>query len=68
MNNLSILNIGAWGFTMAISGILFSYIGRQMDVFFSTEPQFMIGLMLLAIFLCVGKLYKEANDKSKSSF
>ena len=67
MNNLSVFNIGAWGFTMVISSFLFLYIGRQIDVFFNTEPNFMIGLMLLAIFMCIGRLYKDATiQKNKT--
>jgi F0F1-type ATP synthase assembly protein I len=62
-NSLSLFNICSWGFTISISSILFTYIGRQMDVAFNTEPQFMIGLLILAVSMSIMRLYKDAISK-----
>ena len=61
MNN--VIHIGAWGFTMVISSFVFLYVGRKIDMLLNTEPNFMFGLMFLAMFMCIGKLFKEAMDK-----
>jgi len=58
-----ILNLTAWSFTMVISSFIFLYIGRYIDEILKTEPNFMLGLFFLAIFLCIGKLYNEAWKK-----
>lgn len=58
LGNLMILS--AWGFAIVISSFLFLYIGYQVDKLFNTAPSFMFGLFLLAIMLCVGRLYRDA--------
>lgn len=58
-----ILSIGAWGFAIVLSSALFAYIGRLIDSSFGTEPSFMLGLLFLAIFLTIGRLYQEAWKK-----
>lgn len=58
-----ILALGAWGFAIVLSSILFSYVGRLVDNSFGTEPSFMLGLLFLAIFLSIGRLYQEAWKK-----
>jgi F0F1-type ATP synthase assembly protein I len=63
MNTLSVFHLGAWGFTIGLSAMLFTYIGRQIDVFFNTEPQFMLGLLILSVGMCIARLYKDAKDK-----
>jgi len=61
-SNLSqILQISAWGFVIVVSSFLFLYAGRWIDTRFNTEPSFMIGLFILAIFLCIWRLYGEAR-------
>jgi hypothetical protein len=58
--NLSqIIMLSAWGFTLVVSSFLFLYVGRWIDVRFNTEPAFMIGLFILAITLCVGRIYMD---------
>ncbi len=64
-NNMQILMISAWGFTMVISSFLFLFIGHWIDNKFNTEPKFMTGLLALAVFLCIWRLYEEAIKKSK---
>ena len=61
-SNLSqILQISAWGFIIVASSFIFLYAGRWIDTKFNTEPSFMIGLFILAIFLCIWRLYGEAR-------
>ena len=52
--------LSAWGFVIAIASFLFLYAGWWLDEQFNTAPNFMLGLFLLGIFLCVGRLYQEA--------
>jgi len=61
----SILMLSAWGFTMVIASFLFLYIGHLLDGVLGTAPNFMVGLFLLGIFLCIMRLYQEATDKKK---
>jgi len=55
-----ILMLSAWGFILVISSFLFLYLGYWLDNALNTSPTFMLGLFLLAIFLCIGKLYRDA--------
>jgi F0F1-type ATP synthase assembly protein I len=56
----NIFALSAWGFVIAIASFLFLYAGWWLDEKFNTAPNFMLGLFLLGIFLCVGRLYQEA--------
>ncbi|NQU03118.1 MAG: AtpZ/AtpI family protein [Syntrophaceae bacterium] len=60
-----IIEITAWGFTIAIASSIFFYAGYWIDSRFGTAPTFMTGLLLLAVFLCVGRFYWEAWLKMK---
>jgi len=55
----------AWGFVIVISSFIFFYIGYWMDSKFNTEPAFMIGLFLLAIFLSIGRFYWDVLRKEE---
>jgi hypothetical protein len=46
---------------MVISSFLFLFAGRWIDVKFNTEPTFMLGLFVLAIGLCIGRMYKDCT-------
>jgi len=56
----NIFLLSAWGFAIVISSFLFLYIGYWIDKLLNTAPSFMFGLFLLAIMLCVGRLYRDA--------
>ena len=56
----NIMILSAWGFAIVISSFLFLYVGYQIDRLLNTAPSFMFGLFLLAIMLCVGRLYRDA--------
>ena len=55
----NIIMMSAWGITIVVSSFLFLFIGRWIDVNFHTEPAFMIGLFVLAISLCIGRIYLD---------
>jgi len=60
-----IILLSAWSFTLVISSFLFLFAGRWIDVKFSTEPTFMLGLFVLGIGLCIARMYtdyKKARD------
>ncbi|MDT8274231.1 MAG: AtpZ/AtpI family protein [Desulfomonilia bacterium] len=54
-----IVLMSAWSFIMVISSFLFLFAGRWIDVRFNTEPTFMLGLFVLGICLCIGRMYTE---------
>jgi F0F1-type ATP synthase assembly protein I len=56
----NVLALSAWGFAIVIASFLFLYIGYWLDKLLDTTPTFMFGLFLLAIMLCVGRLYRDA--------
>ncbi|HOD34435.1 MAG TPA: AtpZ/AtpI family protein [Syntrophales bacterium] len=56
----SVIILGAWSFAMVISSFLFMYVGYLIDEALNTSPNFMLGLFVLAVFLCVGRLYRDA--------
>lgn len=49
--------ITSWSFAMVAAAVTFFNIGLVVDDMLRTEPMFMIGLMLLAIILSIGRLY-----------
>ncbi|MEA1936340.1 MAG: AtpZ/AtpI family protein [Thermodesulfobacteriota bacterium] len=55
----AILMLSVWGFVLVISSFLFLYVGYWLDEKFNTAPTFMLGLFLLAVFLCIGRFYQE---------
>ncbi len=54
-----ILMMSAWSFTIVVSSFVFLFIGRWIDVKIGTEPWFMIGLFILGIVLCIGRMYDD---------
>jgi F0F1-type ATP synthase assembly protein I len=60
-----IIMMSAWGFTIVISSFVFLFIGRWIDVNLNTEPAFMIGLFILAISLCIARLYMDFTRTSE---
>jgi hypothetical protein len=59
LNELVILS--TWGAVLVVASFLFLFAGRWIDVRFNTEPFFMVGLLILAIFLVIARLYREYN-------
>lgn len=55
-----ILAFSAWGFVIAAGSLLFFWVGVFIDGALSTEPFFMLGLLILAVFLTIGRLWKKA--------
>lgn len=60
-----VLMLSAWGMAMVIASFLFLYIGHLLDAMLGTAPNFMLGLFILAIFICVMRLYQEAKQRMK---
>jgi Putative F0F1-ATPase subunit Ca2+/Mg2+ transporter len=60
-----IIMLSAWSFTIVISSFIFLFVGRWIDVNLNTEPTFMVGLFVLAVFLCVARLYVDFNRTSE---
>ena len=54
-----IIMMSAWSFTIVVSSFLFLFVGRWIDVRFNTEPAFMLGLFVLAITLCIARMYDD---------
>jgi F0F1-type ATP synthase assembly protein I len=61
----SVLMLSAWAFAMVIASFLFLYVGHLLDEILGTAPNFMLGLFLLALFLCIMRLYQEAWKQKK---
>lgn len=59
----SVLMLSAWSFALVVSSFLFLYIGHWLDEKLNAAPTFMLGLFLLAVFLCIGRFYQEAWRK-----
>jgi hypothetical protein len=62
LNNRNLNHIvlmSAWSFTLVISSFIFMFVGRWIDLRFNTEPAFMLGLFVLAISLCIGRIYMD---------
>jgi len=55
-----VFSISAWGIVIVVSSFMFLYAGRWIDTKLNTEPSFMLGLFVLAICLCMWRLYGEA--------
>ena len=60
MQYANVLKLSAWGFAIVISSFLFLYVGYKLDRALNTAPSFMFGLFLLAVTLCIARLYQEA--------
>jgi len=61
----SVLIMSAWGYVIVILSFLFLYLGKLLDELVGTSPSFMLGLFLLALFVGIGRFYKEAWLKRK---
>jgi len=62
INNLGqLLMVSAWGAVLVIASFLFLFVGQWIDVRVGTEPFFMLGLFILAVFLVIARLYMESR-------
>jgi F0F1-type ATP synthase assembly protein I len=59
----SIVVLSAWGLAMVASSFLFLYLGYLIDEILGTTPNFMLASFMLAVGLCVWRLYKEAKKR-----
>jgi F0F1-type ATP synthase assembly protein I len=58
-----VMMLSAWGFALVVASFLFLWVGYKLDEMLGTAPNFMLGLFLLAIFVCVTRLYQEARKR-----
>ena len=56
-----LLMVSAWGAVLVIASFLFLFVGQWIDVRVGTEPFFMLGLFILAVFLVIARLYSESR-------
>lgn len=56
---LAMLNV--WGAVLVAASFLCLLLGHWIDVRLGTPPLFMIGMLVLVVFLVVGRLYREAT-------
>jgi F0F1-type ATP synthase assembly protein I len=61
----SVLIMSAWGYVIVIFSFIFLYLGKLLDELVGTSPSFMLGLFFLALFIGIGRFYKEAWLKRK---
>lgn len=61
----SVMMMSAWGIVMVVCSFLFLYVGYKLDRLFHTEPNFMLGLFMLGLMLCIGRLYQDAWQRRK---
>jgi F0F1-type ATP synthase assembly protein I len=58
--------LSAWGAILVVASFLFLFVGIWVDAALDTGPFFMLGLLILAVFLVMGRLYmqfRKTNDR-----
>lgn len=63
-NQLVMLNV--WGAALVVASFLFLFVGHWIDVRLGTPPLFMVGMLVLVVFLIVARLYREATRIGKT--
>ena len=61
---LAMLNF--WGGALVAASFLCLFVGHWIDVQLGTPPLFMIGMLVLVVFLVVGRLYREATKIART--
>ncbi|MEN6472934.1 MAG: AtpZ/AtpI family protein [Syntrophaceae bacterium] len=61
---LAMLNF--WGAALVAASFLCLFVGHWIDVQLDTPPLFMIGMLVLVVFLVVGRLYREATKIART--
>lgn len=61
----NVMMMSAWGIVMVVCSFGFLYVGYRLDKLFNTEPNFMLGLFMLGLMLCIGRLYQDAWSRKK---
>lgn len=62
LNELVMLS--AWGAVLVIASFLFLFVGVKVDAMLDTGPFFMLGMLILAVFLVTARLYIEFKKTS----
>jgi F0F1-type ATP synthase assembly protein I len=56
----AIITLSAWGFALAVTSLLFLWLGYILDGWFGTAPKFMLTLVFLSVVGCFIEIYQEA--------
>jgi hypothetical protein len=56
-----LIMLSAWGAVLVIASFLFLFAGVKVDALLGTGPFFMLGMLILAVFLIMGRLYIECK-------
>lgn len=60
LENLNeLIMLSAWGAVLVIASFLFLFVGIWMDAALNTGPFFMLGMLILGVFLVMARLYME---------
>jgi len=60
-NFYQLATLNVWGAVLVGASFLYLLLGHWIDVQLGTPPLFMIGMLVLVVFLVVGRLYREAT-------
>ena len=67
LENLNeLIMLSAWGAVLVVASFLFLFVGIRLDAALDTGPFFMLGMLILAVFLVMARLYlefKTTNDR-----
>lgn len=63
-NFYELIMLSAWGAVLVIASFLFLFAGVKVDALLGTGPFFMLGMLILAVFLIMGRLYIEFKKTS----
>lgn len=61
-----LIMLSAWGAVLVVASFLFLFAGIWLDAALNTGPFFMLGMLILAVFLVMARLYmefKKTNDR-----
>jgi len=61
---LAMLNV--WGAVLVVASFLCLFVGHWIDAQLGTPPLFMIGMLVLVVFLVIGRLYREATKIART--
>ena len=67
LGNLNeLIMLSAWGAVLVVASFLFLFVGIRVDAVLDSGPFFMLGMLILAVFLVMARLYiefKKTNDR-----
>ncbi len=65
LENLNeLIRLSAWGAVLVVASFLFLFVGIRVDAVLDSGPFFMLGMLILAVFLVMARLYIEFKKTS----